>query len=101
MLVSLALTKGERQQQWRGFTISPILKRLHFHPRRTVSARIFGVPPDVLPRKVGSEPVHFRTVVSDEEYEILGGEVSCPTSASQIARLNDLHMLQSGSADVR
>ena len=51
------------------------------------------MPPDILPREVGSEPVHFRTVVSDEEYEVLGGEVPRPTSTSQITRLNDLYVL--------
>lgn len=49
--------------------------------------------PDVFPREVSSEPVHFRTVVSDEEYEILGGEVPRPASASQITRLDNLRML--------
>ena len=57
--------------------------------------------PDVLPREVSPEPVHFRTVVSDEEYEIFRGEIPCPASASQITRLNDLYTLWSGGADVR
>jgi hypothetical protein len=48
------------------------------------------MPPDVFPREIRPEPVHFRTVVTDEEYEILGGEVSRPAPAGQIARLNDL-----------
>ena len=50
------------------------------------------MPPDVLPRKVRSEPVYFRTVVTDEEDEILGGEVPRPASAGQITGLNDLRI---------
>ena len=57
--------------------------------------------PDIFPREVSSEPVHFRTVVSDEEYEILGGEVPRPASASQITRLDDLHRLRSSDMGVR
>ena len=48
------------------------------------------MPPNVFPREVSSEPVHFRTVVTDEEDEIFGREVPRPTSTSQITRLNDL-----------
>ena len=79
-------------------TIGAILQSLHFHPRGTVPTGIFGVPPDILPREVRSEPVHFRTVVSDEEYEVLSGEVPCPASAGQITRLNNLRVLRSGGS---
>ena len=85
----------------RRLTVGPILERFDFHPRGTVSTRILGMPPDILPREVGSEPVHFRTVVSDEEYQVFGGEVPRPAPASQITRLDYLHMLRSGGVDVR
>lgn len=73
-------------------TISAILQSLHFH-RSTISTGILGMPPDVLPREVRSKPVHFRTVVADEEYEIFSREVTRPAPAGQITCLNNLRIL--------
>ena len=99
ILIPVPSAPSKEQKYREMLTISAILKRLHFHPRSTVSTRIFGMPSDVLPREVCSEPVHFRTVVSDEEYEILGRKVSCPAPASQITRLDDLNTSCSSDVD--
>ena len=53
--------------------------------------------PDVLPREICSKTVDLGSVVSDEEDEVLGGEVARTTTRRKRTSLENLDHIQLGT----
>lgn len=72
-------------------TLCAVLEVLHFDTTTApVASGVLRVFSHVLPREVRSETVHLRTVMSNEEDEVLGGKVPRPSAGGKRARLEDL-----------
>jgi len=71
-------------------TISTVLQSLNFNASSSVPARIFRMFAHILPREIGSQPIDFSSVMSNEKYQIFCREISCSTSCGESTSLDDL-----------